>query len=186
MEDSTCVRKVRELVCSEFPEDDWKFHVSVVYGYAVDLAEKLSADMEIVQLSALLHDIGRLRHGGKDHDITGAQDAEKMLGDLGYPKDRIDKIAHCIRSHRGSKSEEKPATLEAEILSNADAMAHMDVMPWFFHVRAHKTTFEEMLAWMEKKLERTWDKMTLDIARDMSREKYETLKKVLAYTTQHR
>ena len=34
--------------------------------------------MEIVELAALLHDIGRIKFGSKDHENTGIPEAEKV------------------------------------------------------------------------------------------------------------
>ncbi|HPS21591.1 MAG TPA: HD domain-containing protein [Candidatus Paceibacterota bacterium] len=151
------LEKIRELVKSEAEQDDWKYHIIPVVNYAKKLAKILKVDEEIVELAALLHDIGRLKFGGENHDITGIPEAEKILKEHNYPQDTIDEIKHCVESHRGSK-DLIPKTILAKIIANADAMAHFDVLPIFFYWRSKKDSFEEVLKWTDEKIERDWNK----------------------------
>jgi len=103
------------------PAHDWK-HVRRVENLAEKLAEKENADKKVVKASALLHDIGREKEDdGKidDHSEWGAEKAGEILEGLEYNQEFVEKVKHCIRSHRYSKSPE-PDTLEAEVLSDAD------------------------------------------------------------------
>ena len=99
-------------------------HIQAVVKYAKLLATKRKADIEICELSAWLHDYASLQDKKyyKDHHIHGARLAEEFLTDLNYPKVKIEKIKHCILTHRGSINKNKN-TVEAEILADADAMA---------------------------------------------------------------
>ena len=123
------IEKIKEIVKRECSEEDWKFHILIVVKYAKLLAKKLGVDEKLAELGALLHDIGRIRIGGKDHEITGAKEAEKILKELNCPEEIIEEIKHCVEAHGGKI---KPRTKIAEIIANADAMAHFDAIPTLF------------------------------------------------------
>lgn len=103
------------------PAHDWK-HVRRVENLAETLAEKEDADEKVVKASVLLHDIGRKKEDEGEidnHAEWGAEKAEEILEGLGYEKDFIEEVKHCVRSHRYSKDPE-PESLEAKVLSDAD------------------------------------------------------------------
>jgi len=103
------------------PSHDWN-HVQRVRKMALKLAEEEDADREVVELSAVLHDIGRKKEdmGEIDHhEVWGAEKAEEILEETGYSQNLIEDVKHCIKSHRYSRDPE-PETLEAKILSDAD------------------------------------------------------------------
>jgi putative nucleotidyltransferase with HDIG domain len=169
------LEKVREIIKKEAKPGDWQYHQVVVVKYAKLLAKKLGADEEMAELGALLHDIGRIRHGPDDHDVTGVPEAEKILKQVGYPKRVIEEIKHCVEAHRGSKDIPR-RTLVAEIVANADAMAHFDIMPRIFHKNVFGLEFPEIVRWFRDKVDRNWNKkLTLPEAREMVREKYEAI-----------
>jgi putative nucleotidyltransferase with HDIG domain len=169
------IEKVRDIVKKDAKSGDWQYHQLIVVKYAKLLAKKLGADEELAELGALLHDIGRIRHGPKDHDITGIPEAEKILKQVGYPQEVIDEIKHCVESHRGSKDIPR-RTLVAEIVANADAMAHFDVMPRMFYINVPNLEFPEMVKWFKDKVKRNWEKkMTLPEAKEMVKEKYQAI-----------
>lgn len=88
------------------------------------ISGKKGADLEVLALAALLHDIARpLEDSGKveDHALEGARIARRYLRSLGYPEDKVEAVAHAIEAHRFSRGPE-PATLEAKILSDADKL----------------------------------------------------------------
>jgi len=174
------LNKVRELVKNEADEADWKYHIVPVTKYAKKLAKILNADEEVVELAALLHDIGRLRFGRENHEVTGIPEAEKILTEYNAPQNVIAEVKHCIESHRGSK-DIQPRTTIAKIIANADAMAHFDILPVFFYWRSKKQTFDEAFKWVEDKIDREWNKkLTLPEAREMMEEKYKAIKLVLS------
>ena len=101
-----------------------KSHVERVYNLAVRIAEKEHADLDVVRAAALLHDIARaLEDEGKieDHAAESARMAEKILEQVRFPKEKSDRIIHCIESHRFKKGL-KPESLEAMILQDADRL----------------------------------------------------------------
>ncbi len=111
-----------ELSCSAHDME----HVLRVYSLSLKLAENEDIDLDVLKAAALLHDIARVKedqdNSGKiDHAILGAEMAEKILRELNYDQNKIEAIKHCIRAHR-FRGSEKPKTLEAKILFDADKL----------------------------------------------------------------
>jgi len=113
----------KELSCSAHDMD----HVMRVYKICLEIAKhEENVDFDVLKAAALLHDIARVKEyqdstGSIDHAVLGAEMAEKILENLGYPEEKIEKIKHCIISHR-FRSSIKPRTIEAKILSDADKL----------------------------------------------------------------
>jgi len=166
------IDKIRTLVRKDYySEFSYDYHIKVVVQYALVLAEKVGADKEIVELAALLHDIGKKEFGNNDHHLTSAEEARKVLNKLDFPNDKIESIAHCIESHRGKNVE--PETIEARVIMSADAMSHYDTFPWFFFdVKDNEKDVKERLIWTKSKFERNWNKkIALPEARELVRDK---------------
>ncbi|MDD5148045.1 MAG: HD domain-containing protein [Candidatus ainarchaeum sp.] len=84
------------------------------------------ADKEVVETAALLHDIGQTPIGtqvNENHHLDGKKIAEGFLPSIGFPKEKIPKVLHCIEAHRTSKGPE-PETIEAKIVASADNVSH--------------------------------------------------------------
>ncbi len=101
-------------------------HVMRVYRLAVHLAENENVNMDVIQTATLLHDIGGKREiedptGKTDHAIEGAKMAKPILTKLGYSDEHIKHVQECIISHR-YRTENKPKTLEAKIVFDADKL----------------------------------------------------------------
>ncbi|MDH3329923.1 MAG: HD domain-containing protein, partial [Desulfobulbaceae bacterium] len=100
-------------------------HSERVYSLSLVIGHKLQARLDILAAAALLHDIGRRfeseSRGIICHARKGAEMAEYILQDLNFSTQNIDKITHCIRSHR-FRSNEKPETMEAKILFDSDKL----------------------------------------------------------------
>ena len=174
------IDKIRKLVKGTCEEGDWKYHMLPVIKCAKKLAKIYEADEEIVELAALLHDIGRTKlHDDKNHHISGVPEAEKILKKYNYSEKIIEEVKHCVKSHRGSKNI-KPETMIAKIVANADAMAHFDVLPIFFYWRRDKKSFEEIIKWIDEKIERDWNKkITLSKAKKIVEKKYRAIRLLL-------
>ena len=103
---------------------DWE-HTERVYNLCIRIGERENADMEILKLAAILHDISREKedksNGKIFHAEKGAVLAREILEKYNLEKEKINKIAHCIETHRfrGSKI---PNSKEAKVLSDADKL----------------------------------------------------------------
>lgn len=109
----------------------WDGHLKYVYREATKLAEKYGADLEIVQLGALLHDIALLEKVGTraDHHENGKKLAEQILREYDYPEDKLERVLGCVLHHRSSKNAEN---IEELCVADADILAHFDNIPMLF------------------------------------------------------
>lgn len=101
-------------------------HVMRVYNLAVTLAEGEDVDLDVIKVSALLHDIGgeselKDQSGQTDHAVEGVKLSEPFLQKLRIPQPKIGHILDCILSHR-YRTENKPKTKEAMIVFDADKL----------------------------------------------------------------
>jgi uncharacterized protein len=103
---------------------DWD-HTERVRKLCLRIGKKERADLGVLELAALLHDIGREeedRSNGKIcHGRSGAALARKLLERHGLDAAAIQAVVHCIRTHRFRKRA-RPKTLEARILFDADKL----------------------------------------------------------------
>lgn len=118
--------KLKEKIQNYFEEGgSHEFsHTLRVYHMAVLIAKDEKADMDIVQASALLHDIARFKEDNNEvecHAIEGAKMAEKILQESEFPKEKIKDVVYCIAVHRHSAGI-NPETKEAAILQDADRL----------------------------------------------------------------
>lgn len=177
------VRKLVEKECKKpaniFGYGFLTYHIMSVVKYAKLLAKKFGADKEIVELAALLHDIGVIRGDKPNHHISGAEDAEKILKKFNYPQEKIEKIKHCIFAHRASKAI-KRETIEAECIASADAMAHFDEIPQLFESAFIRFKMNPAVGkqWILAKLERDWNKLIPE-TKKLVKEKYKAIKLIL-------
>lgn len=182
------MQKITEAICNivkqeclkesnPFGNQSWDYHALAVVKFALQLADKLGADKEIVEIAAWLHDYAAII--GMDfeqHHIYGATEAEKILKSFNYPQEKIEKVKKCILEHRGSiKTERK--NLESICLSSADAMAHIDQIPSLFFLvyKIKEMSVEEGILWVSNKTERSWNKLCPE-AKEIIKDKYEALK----------
>jgi len=100
-------------------------HVERVYNLAIKIGKKERADLKILKIAVILHDIGRKSQdesGGKlHHGELGAKLARKILEKYKFKKARIEKIIHCIETNR-FRGNKKPKSKEAKILFDADKL----------------------------------------------------------------
>ena len=173
--------------CENYKEkygyDFWNDHIKYVVKNSIELAKKYGADVEIVELGALLHDIAMPSELGprEEHNVYGVQIADELLTQLNYPEDRKERVKECILRHRGSKNLPRN-TIEEECVADADVLAHFDCIPSVFHLAFGKDEFnlsiEEGTEFVKKKLERDFNKLS-DRTKIELKDRYENIMKVL-------
>ena len=103
---------------------DWD-HTERVLRLCRRIGTREKADLFVLTLAAMLHDIGRAEEdrsrGRRCHAEAGAAQAGTILAGRGLPEDLIGRIVHCIAAHRYRKAV-KPETLEARVLFDADKL----------------------------------------------------------------
>lgn len=92
-------------------------HVDRVLKIATSLAEKENADLEMVQVGSLLHDIGRTI--GEPHAEKGVEPARRVLTEFNVPRKEMNKILRIVEYH-DVKGREKLETLEGKVVWDAD------------------------------------------------------------------
>lgn len=173
----TQIRNFVEEECkkpsSKYGYEPYLYHFIQVHKYAKILAEKLKADVEVVELAAWLHDIGSIMCGRDNHHLTSTEIAEKKLRELNYPSEKIEKVKHCILSHRGSK-EIKRETIEAQIVAEADAMSHFDNIAGIFQATFlfENQTQESAKISVKQKLTNSWEKLSPE-AKEIIKDKFD-------------
>lgn len=141
----------------------WATHILPVTQYSLLLGKKMKADLEVLELAALLHDYASLvdfKKYKEGHHVYGAKFAREILKQTDLPKEKIDHIADCIISHRGSVKI-KHKTVESRILASADAMSHITELGDMFYLvyGVHKMAKDEGLEWLKGKIGRSWNKL---------------------------
>ena len=187
---SEITEKIREELikrCNTYNEkygyDFWNEHIKYVVKNAVELAKKYGADIEIVELGALLHDIAMPSEIGprEEHNVYGAKIADELLTKFNYPDDRKERVKECVLRHRESNDLPRN-TIEEECVADADVIAHFDCIPALFHLAFGKNDKDLSIAegteFVKKKLERDYNKLSSH-TREILKDRYENIIKVL-------
>ena len=179
------IEEVVEQACAAdtniFGYDIWTHHILPVVQNAKQLAPRFNADLEIVELAALLHDYASIKDKAlyADHHIHGPIEAEKLLKRFGYPEEKTEVVKDAIATHRASVTVEHRSS-EGACLANADAMSHIEQVPSLLYLAYihHKMGIDEGRTWVKAKLQRSWQKLRVDV-QDIVRGEYEAALKVL-------
>ena len=114
---------VRHLLEGEGSGHDW-WHIHRVYSVAVSIAEQYpEADVFVVKLAALLHDIGDHKFHDGDHTI-GPKMVEQWLVDQTVDASVIQHVVNIVKeiSYKGAEVETPMSTIEGEIVQDADRL----------------------------------------------------------------
>ena len=121
------LKKTIEFVKTELDGEgsghDW-FHAYRVWKNALLIAETEDADLFVIQLAALLHDIDDWKFHPKHDDLAGPNRATKWLKSLNVNSEIINHVADIIQnlSFKGEGSENKIRSIEGKIVQDADRL----------------------------------------------------------------
>jgi uncharacterized protein len=109
-------------------------HVGRVYKLALHIARQEGADIFIVGMAALLHDLGRsVQHNETQHHADlSAELARDLLQYHHVPIEKQQAILHAIIAHSFSRGIQ-PRTLEAQVVRDADrldGLGAIGIMRW--------------------------------------------------------
>jgi len=114
----------RRLLANGPGSHGWDHTERVMY-LGRHIGEKEGADLVVLSLAAMLHDIARPEEsaakGRLDHARRGAEMAAEFLQGQGADRKLIQAVCHCIESHR-FRGKVAPASLEARVLFDADKL----------------------------------------------------------------
>lgn len=120
------IEKVENAIRDQFLEDatghDW-YHIQRVVNMARYIQSKEGGDVEIVTLSALLHDISDHKFNGGQLD-EGGKVAYALLSKLHYPEDRALHVKYIVDhvSFKGANTTAQMNSLEGQIVQDADRL----------------------------------------------------------------
>lgn len=139
MEKFKIIQKCETFVKEHIPEsrikNSYLNHVSGCRKYALKLTKIYGANEFIIEVSALLHDIGA--DAGKTHPKKGAKIAEEFLLKFNIPKNTLNKIIKCIENHAmGTEVND----LEEQIIQDADGIIFLEDTYKYFEKKMLKKT----------------------------------------------
>jgi uncharacterized protein len=173
---------IREFALKNSEKDDIHgfSHVKRVYNLCLKFGEKLKANLIILQIAALLHDIGRIHEKSLaknevNHAELSAKIANEFISSLDFSlsKEEINQIIHCIRSHSFSNNS-NPQTLEAKILSDVDKLDALGAIGLYrtigFTIKK-KGNLDQVIEHLENKILKLKNQLCLDISKKMAEER---------------
>ncbi len=179
------ISQIRDLVKHVMPDDfvHGYPHVERVRKLALEIAEEIEepVDKEVLEIAALLHDIGRYGSSGKHHAEASAEIADFLLFLLQYPEDKRKNVVEAIRAHSYSLNTEA-VSLEAKILSDADkldALGAIGIGRVFMYSCQHSRSLEDTVKHMKEKLLRLQSLMYTSPGRRMARNRTEIMENFL-------
>ncbi len=103
---------------------DWS-HVERVKNLALHIGKIEKANLKLLEVAVLLHDIGRRdemkTQGAFCHAMQSGKISRIILPKYGFNQKIIEKIVHCIEAHR-YRNDIVPSTIEAKVLYDADKL----------------------------------------------------------------
>ncbi len=101
---------------------DW-YHIERVRNMALEISKKEGGDSEIIELSALLHDISDAKFNGGDYE-AGAKISRNILEEFKVEANKIEEIVRIIDniSFKGGVSQFNIYSLEFKIVQDADRL----------------------------------------------------------------
>ena len=105
----------------------WSGHTQLVRKFALEFAKKRKADLEVVELAALLHDYARYvdyEQYSNIHAEIGAEFANQILTECEFNPNKIKAICVAIKNH-DQPNQAEINSLEGICLADADGYVHI-------------------------------------------------------------
>lgn len=113
---------VKEILSGEASGHDW-WHIYRVWNTAKTIGQGENADLFVIELAALLHDIADWKFNGGD-ETAGARVSKDWLESLGVDAKTIDEVCDIIvtSSFKGAGVKAEMKTIEGKIVQDADRL----------------------------------------------------------------
>jgi uncharacterized protein len=181
MQEKEIVSNVRNYAYENSEKDDIHgfLHVERVYNLCLQIGKELGANLLVLKISALLHDIGRknknIASHNKNHAEISAEMALKFMKSLDFKISQNDaeNIIHSIRSHSFSNNV-NPRTLEAKILSDVDkldALGAIGLYRTIGYTVKNQGGVDQVIEHLGTKIIKLKDQLYLDISKQMAVER---------------
>ena len=175
--------KVRKFAYENSDKDDihgFK-HVERVLKVSLEIGAVLNANLSVIKIAALLHDVGRYlknKEKVKNHAEISAKIAEGFINrnKFNITKNNIENILHSIRTHSFS-NDKIPQTLEAKVLSDADKLDALGAIGLYRTIGftiSRNGDLNDLIEHIENKIMKLKNRLFLDISKEIaeSREKF--------------
>ncbi len=128
MKDET-IKQITQQAKKFFDNSKWSHawdHVVRVWNLSLYIWEKEKADLFVLSIASVLHDIWRNYQDQKKWKICHAEKwgelAKPLLQKYDIKPHIIENIIHCVKAHRFRDNKNIPSTKEAKILFDADKL----------------------------------------------------------------
>jgi putative nucleotidyltransferase with HDIG domain len=148
-------------------------HTKMVRKYALELARIEGVDSQVLEIAALLHDIGKCK-GRENHQIKSYEMSKSFLDSIDLPENTKELVLECVLKH-GTSSASKHNRLEVQVIQAADALAVFFDDEWQEYSRKNIPR-EELL----KLIDRSMTKIHLESARKIAEPQIARLKGLLS------
>lgn len=118
----------KSRLTSDGSDENYLTHVLGVRKFGIHLVEVYKADRFVVEMAALLHDVGA--DAGKKHAFESARIAKDFLLQFDIPQEIQKKIIGCIETHSRDSITE---TLEQQIIQDADGISFYTGLGYKFY-----------------------------------------------------
>ncbi|MBT5022344.1 HD domain-containing protein [Candidatus Woesearchaeota archaeon] len=147
----------------------WAHHIRLVRKYALELGKIENCDLEVLEIAALLHDIGKI-NGREGHAQKSCELSKDFIDSLEFSTKQKELILKCMLKHSGRYSHEDNE-IEVKVIQCSDALAILFDDVWQEHCRKTKTK-EELLFLFDKMKK----KINLESAREIAKPKLKELR----------
>jgi uncharacterized protein len=124
MIDQEKIKQAEEYVMKNLINDLVRVHTQAIRPIAAKIADIEGGDKDIIDLAVLFHDIdrGKVDRSQTRHSLAGAETTRKAMEEIGFDKEVIEKVVHCVEAHSTPWSGigPEPATIEAKVVYDAD------------------------------------------------------------------
>ncbi len=162
-------------------------HVERVFLRAMKMADTLESvwgvplDREVLGAAALLHDIQQPVHEKHRHATLSAERAEKLLGSINFPREKIPMVRTLILEH-SSEDGSLPTSPEAKILFDADkldGLGALGIARVFVFCGHYGVTPAEAVYWYKKKIEKALPMLQTELGKEMGKKDFEFVREFL-------
>ena len=113
---------IKEELSGDGTGHDW-WHIHRVTKTAMQIGVKEGADLFIVELGAMLHDLGDFKFHDGD-DTVGPKMVTEWLNSLNASEEVVNKVVTIVKeiSYKGAKVDTPMSTLEGRVVQDADRL----------------------------------------------------------------
>lgn len=156
-------------------------HIDLSREVGLNLAEKLGADKDVVEIGTLMMGcmIGKALQEDRlaEHVEMSLNRTDQMLEEIDIADETKENIRHCVSEHHGV---DNYFSLESEICANADCYRFVSIRGFMYATRfLRDMEFENLISLLSNKVDEKWNVLSLDVCKEELEPQYETILKIL-------